>query len=163
MPFTQPPRLAYMGRGKYQTVGPTLYQGSRETILIDSGFPTDLASVPRAFWALLPPDGTYENAAVVHDHGCVELADAYRLGRRPAISSRDNDGLFRRIAREGGTGWVARWHLWMGVRLGALANPARRAGWLRDAPLVGLIAAADLTVLATCLRLLAYVFDAIGW
>lgn len=29
---------------------------------------TDLASVPRIFWTLLPPDGKYANAAIIHDY-----------------------------------------------------------------------------------------------
>lgn len=67
------------------------------------------------------------------------------------ISSRDADGLFRRIARESGAGLLLRWLLWTGVRWGALANPARRADWGRDAPAVTaisllLLAAAGLTV-----------------
>ncbi len=31
------------------------------------GFLTDFASIPRVFWSLLPPDGTYTYAAVLHD------------------------------------------------------------------------------------------------
>lgn len=29
---------------------------------------TDLASVPRIFWTLLPPDGKYAKAAIIHDY-----------------------------------------------------------------------------------------------
>ena len=29
---------------------------------------TDFASVPRIFWAILPPDGQYAQAAVLHDY-----------------------------------------------------------------------------------------------
>jgi hypothetical protein len=32
------------------------------------GFVTDLASIPRIFWAALPPDGDYAYAAVLHDY-----------------------------------------------------------------------------------------------
>ncbi|MGL5715709.1 MAG: DUF1353 domain-containing protein [Paraclostridium sp.] len=31
------------------------------------GFLTDLASVPKAFWSIVPPDGPYREAAVIHD------------------------------------------------------------------------------------------------
>jgi hypothetical protein len=31
------------------------------------GFVTDFASIPRMFWSLLRPDGTYSYAAVIHD------------------------------------------------------------------------------------------------
>lgn len=36
-------------------------------ITVPSGFVTDFASVPRVFWSVLPPDGDYVAAAVVHD------------------------------------------------------------------------------------------------
>src|SRR5262249_37503862 len=35
---------------------------------VPSGFVTDFASVPRAFWSFLPPDGEYAYAAVLHDY-----------------------------------------------------------------------------------------------
>ena len=36
-------------------------------ITIPSGFVTDLASVPRAFWSFFPPFGKYTTAAIIHD------------------------------------------------------------------------------------------------
>jgi hypothetical protein len=36
-------------------------------ITVPTGFHTDLASVPRLFWNLLPPFGKYTEAAVLHD------------------------------------------------------------------------------------------------
>lgn len=136
MPFTHGPVLVYAGAGRYVTSGITEYVGSSDRFRIDDGFPTDLASVPRIFWALLPPHGAYERAAVLHDWLCVELAKAHRDRRPPMVSSRDVDGLFRRVVRECGSGPATRWLLWCGVRWGALFNPARRAGWWRDAPAV---------------------------
>jgi hypothetical protein len=35
---------------------------------VPPGFVTDFASIPRPFWAFLPPDGQYAYAAVVHDY-----------------------------------------------------------------------------------------------
>ena len=32
-----------------------------------AGMTTDLASIPRALWAILPPFGSYTGAAVIHD------------------------------------------------------------------------------------------------
>jgi hypothetical protein len=143
MPFARGPVLTYVGRSQYATVGTTEYVGSDDVITIPSDFGTDLATVPRVFWALIPPQGAYESAAVLHDFGCVALTDGSCL-----LSSRDVDGLFRRVMREGGVGFINRWIMWCGVRWGALANPARRAGWWRDAPLVVGISAAVLAVTA---------------
>jgi hypothetical protein len=156
MPFARGPVLCYLGAGQYRTVGPTEYVGSKDVITIPADFPTDLASVPRAFWSLLPPNGVWENAAVLHDFGCVSLAKG-----TCTLSSRDVDGLFRRVAREGGTGLVARWWLWTGVRWGALFNPARRAGWWRDAPAVLGITAATLVVVLAALLTVHLGLDAV--
>lgn len=38
------------------------------TIHVPAGFVTDFASVPRALWPLLPPNGRYGKAAVIHDY-----------------------------------------------------------------------------------------------
>ena len=35
---------------------------------IPEGYITDFASVPRVFWHIVPPDGQYTQAAVVHDY-----------------------------------------------------------------------------------------------
>ena len=40
-------------------------------ITIPAGFQTDLASVPRAFWVLVPPYGKCTGPAVLHDYLCV--------------------------------------------------------------------------------------------
>ena len=134
MPFLTDLELRYVGSGTYETTAPLVYRGASDTITVPTRFRTDLASVPRIFWWFLPPTGLYERAATFHDFGCVGLANGTCL-----LSSRDVDGLFRRQIREDGTGFVKRWVLWWGVRLGALAKPTRRPGWWKDLPLVALI------------------------
>ena len=37
-------------------------------VSVPSGFITDLASIPRLFWNILPPFGKYTEAAVIHDY-----------------------------------------------------------------------------------------------
>ncbi|EDN0016913.1 phage tail protein [Salmonella enterica subsp. enterica serovar Poona] len=39
-----------------------------DVIEVPAGFVTNLASVPRIFWTLLPPDGKYAKAAMIHDY-----------------------------------------------------------------------------------------------
>ena len=39
-----------------------------KVILIEEGFEWDLSSTPRFLWALLPPDGNFELAALIHDY-----------------------------------------------------------------------------------------------
>lgn len=38
------------------------------TVQVPKGFVTDFATIPRAFWSLLRPDGEYAHAAVIHDY-----------------------------------------------------------------------------------------------
>lgn len=145
MPFASGPVLMYIGAGQYKTQGPTEYVGAerygRQVFHIEPDFPTDLASVPRLFWALLPPAGIYEKAAVLHDWFCVHLA----RGDAP-VNARDADGIFRRVMREEGVGFLTRWAMWAGVRWGALTNRHRSRGIARDLPLVLAITVAELAV-----------------
>lgn len=156
MPFATGPVLTYVGAGRYVTVGPTVYVGTDETFTIPTGFPTDLASVPRIFWGLIPPTGVYEKAAVLHDWMCLRLA----AGDSP-ISSHDVDGLFRRVMREAGVGLITRWVMWTGVRWGALTNPARRVGWWRDAPAVVALTGLGLAVVCAAIVLANLAVDTI--
>ena len=41
---------------------------SERVIRVPAGTVTDLASVPRALWAIFPPHGKYAKAAIVHDY-----------------------------------------------------------------------------------------------
>jgi hypothetical protein len=145
VPYAQEPGLDYLWRGIYATKKPADYVGERDVIHIPGGFETDLASVPRVFWALLPPQGAYEKAAVLHDHLCVELSRCHRTGGTPQVDAVDTDGLFRRVMREeDGVPNVVAWIMWTGVRWGALFNPARRAGWWQwrsSIPTIGITAA----------------------
>lgn len=100
---------------------------------------TDFATVPNWLQSLVQSTGTWTLAAVVHDAFCVGLAD----GDCP-VSSRDADGIFRRVMREEGVGTVRRWLMWTAVRWAALFNPHRRPGWGKDSPVVLGISAAVL-------------------
>jgi len=40
---------------------------SGQAIILHKGFTWDLSSVPRLFWSVLPPDGNFIIAALIHD------------------------------------------------------------------------------------------------
>ena len=42
--------------------------GKKNFVKVPKGFITDLASIPRVFWSIFPPDGNYTQAAVLHDY-----------------------------------------------------------------------------------------------
>lgn len=74
--FTTPLLVEVLPNRMFKLVEPFTYYtdipcacGANHTeIDVPAGFKTDLASVPRLFWAILPPHGTYGKAAVVHDY-----------------------------------------------------------------------------------------------
>lgn len=153
MPFDSGPVLTYVGAGQYKTIGESVYVGASDVIRIPSDFPTDLASVPRILWALVPPHGVWERAAVLHDWA---VTDGIRSGR---LTSRQADGLFRRVIREAqqarkrsvlraALDFAVRWEMYWGVRLGALRNPLRRPGSLRTLPFLVVVGLLNLAALA---------------
>jgi hypothetical protein len=105
-----------------------VYQGSWERFVVPAGFRTDFASVPRVVTWLVPRFGAYTLAAILHDWLCSE---GIRSG---TVTSRDADGIFRRVMRESGVPVLRRWLMWAGVRWGALTDERRRPGWLISAP-----------------------------
>ncbi|MND25688.1 hypothetical protein D3C87_1271250 [compost metagenome] len=62
-------------------------KGSNRWVEVPAGYLTDGASVPRAFWSIIPPWGSYGQAAVVHDILCEYLTIV-------------EDGLPKRITRK---------------------------------------------------------------
>lgn len=49
--------------------GPLRIRDSRGMLyMVPAGVETDFASIPRFFWRILPPQGEYAPAAVVHDY-----------------------------------------------------------------------------------------------
>ena len=75
--FTDPLVLEFMGPRKFKLARPFGYHvgdaDSEEVIICPKGMITDFASIPRIFWAILPPAGEYGKAAVIHDF-------LYRIG-----------------------------------------------------------------------------------
>ena len=45
----------------------TIGQSKTATVTVPSGFVSDLASIPRVFWSLIPRDAEYAYPAIVHD------------------------------------------------------------------------------------------------
>lgn len=157
------------------------WRGSQDDeFWVEPGETTDFATVPWWSQAITPRTGTWTKAAVLHDKMCNLLNEYYRLLKqyealiagwrslnqltglnnpepappeKPVFSSIDTDAIFRKNAREDGTDPVRSELLWLGVRLGALRNPARREHWGRTAFRV----VADLVLIAIFLYLCTFV------
>ncbi len=96
-----------------------VYEGNYDHFLVPTGFETDFASVPRMFWWLLPRTGRWTKAAVLHDF-------LWREAKKGNISFCDADGIFRRVMRELGVGYLRRRLMWAAVRW---AGGVLKCGW----------------------------------
>ena len=87
------------------------YLGSLDSglyIRVPKGFITDFASVPRIFWAILPPWDKYGKAAVLHD---------YLYHSRKFIRILCDVIFYEAMVVLGVSRWK-RWLLYLGVRIG---------------------------------------------
>lgn len=157
-----------------------IWRGSDGDVLeVYAGEETDFASTPRLLQALLPSgDPRVVRAATVHDFLCRARNEWYAARRRhlqlmmewlystedrpmpvapgePKFSSVDADRIFKKIMADEGAGWWMQTVGYVGVRLGALKNPARREGWLTAArpalAVAGAFLAGALAILAAVL------------
>lgn len=104
---------------------PLVYDSAllNQTIVVDMGFDTDLASIPAAVWGLLAKSGRYDRAAVVHDwlyrHNGVTRGQADSV-LNEAMGVLKVNGLKRRLIY-----WAVRaggWKGWNRYRRGELVN-----------------------------------------
>lgn len=113
---------------RWAVVEPLVYRGTRDRFVVPAGFRTDFATVPRVVVWLVPRFGRYTAAAILHDWLVTVGIES------GVVTTREADGVFRRVMRESGVPVVRRWLMWTGVRWGAVGDPVRGAGWWRSAP-----------------------------
>ena len=83
-------------------------------ITVPKGFRTDLASVPRILWCLIPPFGRYSQAAVIHDYlyhfqeGTKKVADEifYELMLRYGTYKWKAKIMYLAVRLFGGGAWI---------------------------------------------------------
>lgn len=93
-------------------IDPLVYDSDylHTTLIVPSGFQTDLASIPQILWNILPPIGKYDAAAVVHD---------FLYHQQPAGVRRvDADAVLREAMEVLGVRRLTRVVIWLGVRIG---------------------------------------------
>jgi len=121
--------LLKAGRCQWEVGSPLTYEvgaeGSGESITVPPGATTDLASIPRAFWRLYPPDGPWLKAAVVHDWlyrnqgiNCGQMVRAEGVNWRVTYSRAQADAILKEAMGVLGVGWLEREVIYRAVRLG---------------------------------------------
>ncbi|WP_309605264.1 DUF1353 domain-containing protein [Phenylobacterium sp.] len=99
-----------------------------DLIRAPAGFVTDLASIPRWAWTLLPPDGPWVKAAVIHDflyrtQGTgVWKGHPASIARPQPYTRAEADGILREAMADRGVGPLARNIIWAAVRVGGSAG-----------------------------------------
>ncbi len=83
-------------------------------VVVEQGFETDLASVPRLFRSLIPQVGRHIQAAIVHDK-------IYRTTGH-GITRKQADDMFLDGMETRGVGWLRRWTIYTAVRGGGWAS-----------------------------------------
>lgn len=101
-------------------------------ITVPPGFVTDLASIPRWAWTILPPDGPWVKGAVIHDFlyatSGTGIWKTYTDGRtRPDGYTRaEADGILRDALANRSVGVLRRNIIWAACRVGGAG------GWGKD-------------------------------
>jgi hypothetical protein len=114
------------GRSLWATSSEISYRPSNGADLINvpKGFVTDLASIPQAFWTLLPPDGPWVKAAVVHDYlyytqgSGVWKCHARSITRAADYTRAEADWILRDAMEDRGVAPLPRNIIYLAVRLG---------------------------------------------
>jgi hypothetical protein len=82
--------------------------------VIPSGFYTDGASVPRLFWNIFSPFGSYFSAALVHDFlYSKDSTELFHIWDR-----KEADLIFLQAMKDIGVSWLTRRTIYRAVRLG---------------------------------------------
>jgi hypothetical protein len=98
-------------------IGPT-------TITVPPGVVTDLASIPRWAWVLLPPDGPWVKAAIIHDFLYATEGDGRAWNRDPSISPvrvftrAESDAILLEAMVNRHVSWFQRTVIYLAVRIG---------------------------------------------
>ena len=98
----------------WETLAPVGFERPNgDEVWVPTGTITDLASIPRALWIILPPIGSYDRAAVLHDEAYKHGGISGKLCTRAEADTLLNEAM---IAK-GVTPWKRRM-IYAGVRLG---------------------------------------------
>ena len=123
--FLSPLRLEKTGPARWVLIDPLQFRSVRYSgvFVVPAGFETDLTSVPRALWAVIPKVDRYDAAAVLHDAG-YEGRLTTRAGHRIHTTKTVADALFHEACRALGVGRTRAAVMYTAVRL--WGDPVRR-------------------------------------
>jgi hypothetical protein len=102
---------------RFELLAPLVYYSGflAQTIIVPTGFVTDLASIPRPLYIALPPVGSYDKAAVVHDF-LYRHPDGFTYGK--PLNRGEADLIIREAMEALRVEQWKRFMIYRGVRLG---------------------------------------------
>ena len=107
-----------LGADHWRVITPFRYylgeKYSEQWVTVPAGYLTDGASVPQLLWNLIPPWGSYGQAAVVHDLLCEYLAIVV-AGELVSITRKSCDEIFYESMGVLGVPKWKRWVIYRGV------------------------------------------------
>lgn len=96
------------------------------------GFQCDFASIPRLFWAIIPPMGLHSGAAIIHDYLYVHHSYVDpRTGTSHDVTRKEADVLFLMLMLYAGVSPLRAWTMYYAVRLFG-RKAWNRQGWPVD-------------------------------
>jgi hypothetical protein len=111
----------------YRT-GPLTTPADGHAISVPPGFITDLASIPRWAWIILPPDGPWVKAAIIHDYLYETSGSGIWNSRLSSITPvraftrAEADAVLREAMQNRGVGPIRRTIIYLAVRVGGWAG-----------------------------------------
>lgn len=127
--FTKPLIVEVLENGRYYRVNEAFvyFRTDNTQILIEipKGFVTDFASVPRIFWSILPPFGTYSKACVLHDYLCTLNKTNSVDNNGIKYTRKECDLIFLEAMEAVQVKKIVRYTLYYAVRLYAVAKRLR--------------------------------------
>ena len=93
------------------------YEAFGKKILVETGFLTDLATIPRVFFLLTPNDSRWAIPSIIHDRAC-------QMARREeGMSYKLADSILYKTMMESGSGAIIATLFWLYVRANHILNP----------------------------------------
>lgn len=83
-------------------------------IVVPVGFITDFASIPRVLWNILPPEGHYGKAAVLHDY--IYVTGGHCPPSEHVFTKKEADKLFLAAMSQLDVPWYQRYPMYQAVR-----------------------------------------------
>lgn len=113
------------GRSRWKVLGEPRCDWNGVQVWLERGSETDLASIPRLAWSVLPPDGAWVLPAAFHDALYRLSGDVARLNHPDAFTRKEADRLLLEGMKAVGVSKLKRAAIYRAVRVGGSGSWGR--------------------------------------